>query len=97
MRIHFDEQDVVDAVCVWVADRHGVRLEDVDVDLQFDPQAGFAAEARANWRHFHLNEQDMVDAIAFYLAEHHQFIPDELRVDLQFTEGVGVEADVLVA
>jgi hypothetical protein len=96
MKLHFNEQDVVDACCVFVAQRYNGRPEDVDVDLQFNPASKFAAEARKGSENIHLTEQDMVDGIATYLAEYHNFIPGQLQVDLQFNEGTGIEADILV-
>ncbi|MBX6352124.1 MAG: DUF2653 family protein [Thermoflavifilum sp.] len=96
MRIWFEEQDVIDACCVFVARQHRVRPEQVEVDLQFQEGSGFAADARFGFRHAYLTEQDIVDAIAVYLAEYHQFIPDRLQVDLQYNPEFGIGADILV-
>jgi hypothetical protein len=96
MRIYFEEQDVIDACCVFVARQERRRPEEIEVDLQFQPGVGFSADARFGWRHAHLTEQDLIDAIAVYLAEYHNFIPERLQVDLQFNEQTGICADILV-
>ena len=46
MKLHFNEQDVIDACCVFAAQRINGSPEDVDVDLQFNPTTGFEANAR---------------------------------------------------
>jgi hypothetical protein len=96
MLIHFTEQDVVDACCVYVALQHRTRPEDVQVDLQYHPNTGFSAEARAGWRNVFLPQQELVDAIATYLAEYHQFNPNDLRIEMIFDDKLGIEADIAV-
>ncbi|WP_047154977.1 DUF2653 family protein [Aneurinibacillus tyrosinisolvens] len=101
MKLHFNEQDVIDACCVMAAQRTNGNPQDMDVDLQFNPNTGFAAEAKDTRDgygnvHLHLTEQNMIDGIATYLAEYHNFIPERLQIDLLFNEGTGIEADIIV-
>ncbi|MFD3446653.1 DUF2653 family protein [Microbacteriaceae bacterium 4G12] len=96
MKIFFNEQDVVDAVCVHEAAIHSYRPEQIDVDLQFHPDKGFSASARLPYRTVELGEQELLDAIAFYLQEYHNFRAEELRIDLQFHEQTGFAAEIVV-
>ncbi|MGD8188705.1 DUF2653 family protein [Brevibacillus ginsengisoli] len=96
MNIHFCEQDVVDSVCVYFAHENRCAPEDVDVDLQFNPSFGFAAEVKRGFHQSRISEQQIIDSIAFYLADYHSFIPDRLKIDLQFHEHAGIEADIIV-
>lgn len=96
MKIHFEEQDVIDSVCVSIANEQRCDPEDFDVDLQFNRAFGFSAEAKRGFHHYRLHEQQIVDAVVFYLAEYHSFLPDRLRVDLMFNEHTGIEADILI-
>jgi hypothetical protein len=96
MKLHFNEQDVVDACCVFVAQRYNGNPQEVNVDLQFNPISGFTADARKGLQNIHLTEQDMIDGIATYLAEYHNFIPERLRIDLQFNEETGIEAEIIL-
>jgi hypothetical protein len=99
MNIHFTEQDVIDACCVFAAQRVNGDPQDMDVDVQFNPTNGFQADAkdvRKGLENIHLTQQNMIDGIATYLAEYHNFIPDRLRVDLQFNEQTGIEAEIMV-
>jgi hypothetical protein len=95
LKIHFFEQDVVDACCVFASRRLNCTPEDVDVDLQFNPSFGFAADARRGHQNIRLTEQEIIDGIAIYLAEYHQFNPDQLKVNLMFNQETGIEADIL--
>lgn len=96
MKIFFQEQDVIDAVCVYEASEHAYRPEQIEVDLQFHPNYGFHASARLPYRTVELNEQNLIDAIAVYLCDYHNFIPEQLRIDLQFQEHIGITAEIIV-
>ncbi|WP_379970631.1 DUF2653 family protein [Ectobacillus sp. sgz5001026] len=95
MKLYFEEQDVIDAVCVYEASLHSYRPEQIDVDLQFDQERKFHASARLPYRTVDLNEQDLIDAIAVYLRDYHNFIPDRLSIDLQFEQSTGVSANII--
>lgn len=98
MKLFFNEQDVIDACCVFAAQRINGNPEDVDVDLQFNPTTGFEASARDMRRGFetiHLTEQNIIDGIAVYLADYHNFIPEQLKINLQFNKGTGIEAVIV--
>ncbi|MCQ6282210.1 DUF2653 family protein [Bacillus sp. EB600] len=45
MELRFNEQDIVDSVCVYMSIRENVKPEQVDVDLEFTPASGFSASA----------------------------------------------------
>lgn len=96
MRILFEEQDVIDAVCVYEAAEHAYRPEQIEVDLQFHPAHGFHASARLPYRTVELGEQQLIDAIAVYLRDYHHFIPERLGIDLQFHEHTGITAEIMV-
>ncbi|OIK12444.1 hypothetical protein BIV60_16225 [Bacillus sp. MUM 116] len=98
MKLHFNEQDVIDACCVFAAQRVNGNPEDIDVDLQFNPTTGFEADARDMRRGFqniHLTEQNIIDGIAVYLADYHNFLPENLKINLQFNQGTGIEAVII--
>lgn len=95
MKLYFEEQDVIDAVCVYEASLHSYRPEQIDVDLQFNQEQKFHASARLPYRTVELNEQDLIDAIAVYLRDYHNFMPDRLRIDLQFDQATGITADII--
>jgi hypothetical protein len=96
MELLFNEQDLVDSVCVYTAAKEYTQPENTDVELTFNPSFGFSATARLLGKTRTLQEQDMIDAVAFYLRDYHNFDPDRLLVDLRFNETEGVTASVQV-
>lgn len=97
MQILFNEQDVIDSVCVYVAQEEEIEPDHVDVDLRYNGQVFAEVEFRHFFREHHkdLDEQDVIDAIAVYLRDYHQFDPEQLRINLLFTEDEGIGAKIL--
>jgi hypothetical protein len=96
MELLFDEQDLVDSVCVYVSEREKLRPEQVEVDLEFNPSFGFAASALVYGRTIRLNKQDLIDSVTVYLRDYQQFIPESLLVDLCFSEKERFKASIQV-
>ncbi|MDQ0198668.1 DUF2653 family protein [Neobacillus ginsengisoli] len=96
MELIFNEQDLVDSVCVYTSVREKARPEQVEADLEFNPDFGFAATALVYGRQVRLNEQDVIDAVSIYLRDYHQFHPDRLLVNLSFSEAEGFSASIQV-
>lgn len=95
MEIRFNEQDVIDSVCVYIASTEETTPEEVDVDLRFN-QTISALAVYNRFEKKYLNEQDIIDAIAIYLREYHSFNPYDLRIDLLFSEREGIGANIIV-
>ncbi|MFC7392077.1 DUF2653 family protein [Scopulibacillus cellulosilyticus] len=96
MELLFNEQDIVDSVCVYTAEEEDANPEQVEVDLEFNPSSGFAATAIVHGRTIRLNEQDVIDAVAVYLRDYHQFIPESLLIELSFSEKEQFTASIQV-
>ena len=96
MELLFNEQDLVDSVCVYTAAKEYARPENIDVELAFDPSFGFSATARIQGQTRTLHEQDLIDAVACYLRDYHQFDPNRLLVDLRLSEAEGITASIQV-
>jgi hypothetical protein len=96
MELIFNEQDVIDSVCVYTAAKEYTRPENIDVELAFDPSFGFSATARIHGQTRTLHEQELIDSIAFYLRDYHNFDPNQLLVDLRLSEPEGIIASIQV-
>jgi hypothetical protein len=96
MELLFNEQDLVDSVCVYTAAKEYTNPESIDVDLAFNRSFGFSATAKAPGKTSNFNEQDLIDAVSVYLRDYHNFNPDRLLVDLRFTENEGITASIQV-
>lgn len=96
MELFFNEQDLVDSVCVYIAAKEYTNPDSVQVDLAFNQSYGFSATADMRGRIRNLNEQELIDAVSVYLRDYHNFNPDQLLVDLQFAESAGITASIKV-
>ncbi|MCQ6278511.1 DUF2653 family protein [Bacillus sp. EB600] len=96
MELLFNEQDLVDSVCVYTAAKESNNPESIEADLAYNPSVGFSATANAHGKTRNLNEQDLIDSVAIYLRDYHNFNPDRLLVDLRYTEKEGITASIQV-
>ncbi|GAB1786123.1 MULTISPECIES: DUF2653 family protein [Priestia] len=96
MEVLFNEQDLVDSICIYTSIKERIEPEQVEVELEFHPSLGFAASTLALGRTVRLYEQDIIDVVAVYLQDYHQFVADRLRINLSFSEKDGVTASVQV-
>lgn len=64
-----NEQDVVNAICLYVADKKQVQPEEVEVELMFDDDYGFSAETFVQGRKQILVKQNMIEALRMWLDQ----------------------------
>jgi hypothetical protein len=64
--LKISEQDVVNAICMYTADKKRVAPEEVEVELIYDDDYGFSAETVVNDRKQILIKQNMVEALRMY-------------------------------
>ncbi|WP_088043723.1 DUF2653 family protein [Bacillus sp. EAC] len=96
MRIYFDEQDVANAICVFVADLERIRPEDVQIEFQFNEGEGVNCLVKANHLDSHYGEQQISDAIGFYLDEIHRFSSHAMDIVIGFDEDDGITSEVTI-
>ncbi|UJF34209.1 DUF2653 family protein [Paenibacillus hexagrammi] len=107
MKIWMDQQDVLDAVHVYIAaQENGGRVEGSaphnvhDVQLFHDEHQGFSAKGLHYGRHYRLNQQDVIDAVSVYLSAYYSFRADRLLVKLLWEaeeeQSGAFSADVIV-
>ena len=65
MRIYTDE--IINAVCLHLAERRGVKPTDVEVQLSWEEEYGFTAEVWVNGRSQYLIEANLLEAIEQYM------------------------------
>lgn len=69
IRIYTDE--IINAVCLHMADRKGVKPSDVEVQLSWEEQYGFTAEVWIGGRSQYLLEANLLEAIEQYMYRHY--------------------------
>ncbi|MCL1632958.1 YxcD family protein [Sporolactobacillus sp. CPB3-1] len=61
------EQDIVNALCLHLAQKKGVAPQEIQIELLFDDDYGFSAEALLNSRKQILVEENIIEAIRYWL------------------------------
>ncbi len=69
MRIYTDE--IINAICLHIAERRQTRPEDVEVQLAWDEEYGYTAEIWVNGRNQYLIEANILEAIEQYMFSHY--------------------------
>ncbi|MBD0381437.1 DUF2653 family protein [Paenibacillus sedimenti] len=79
------EQEIVNAVCLNMAERKGLKPTDVDVELMWDEDLGFSAEIFAGGRSQILTHANLREAIVQYLFNSYQMrvFSDQIRFNLE--------------
>lgn len=97
MKLLFDQQDIIDAVCVkvaadendgWVEESHPELVTNIVVN--FDQKIGFSAKAKFGIIPYKLNQQQLIDAITLYLSAYYSFAVERILVDLIYFEDQNV-------
>ncbi|OPH54994.1 hypothetical protein BC351_30195 [Paenibacillus ferrarius] len=75
------EQEIVNAVCLNMAERKALKPNEVDVELMWDEDLGFSAEVFAGGRSQILTEGNLFEAITQYLFNQYQMrvFRDQMR------------------
>lgn len=83
MRLSMDE--IVNAVCNHMAERHEVPVAAIEVELLYDEEQGFSAEVWVQGRSRIIIEGNIKEAIVRYmLIEYNQRIyPSQIQLDVE--------------
>ncbi|MFD0711632.1 YxcD family protein [Paenibacillus sp. GCM10027626] len=83
MRIYTDE--IINAVCLHIAERKGVTPNDVEAQLSYEEEYGFTAEVWVQGRSQYLVEANLLEAIEQYMFKQYN-----MRV---FRSQITIDAD----
>lgn len=65
--IKISEQEIINAICLYTADKRQITPQEVDVELMWDEDYGFSAEVYVSGRQQVLIQANMIEAIRFWL------------------------------
>ncbi|WP_409305094.1 YxcD family protein [Peribacillus sp. SCS-155] len=68
-KIIISEQDIINALCVYLADKRQIKPQEVEVELMYDDDFGFSAEAYIGDRKQVLITQNLIEALRQWLDE----------------------------
>ncbi|GGN52767.1 MULTISPECIES: YxcD family protein [Oceanobacillus] len=63
------EQDIINAICVYVSRKKHIKPEEVEVELMYDDDTGFSAESFWNGRKQVLVMSNIIEALRLWLDE----------------------------
>ncbi|KLI03291.1 DUF2653 family protein [Sporolactobacillus inulinus] len=83
------EQDIVNSLCLYLASKKDMTPESIQVELLYDDDYGFSAEAYAGARKQILVESNIIEALRFWLdTERHMDPYGSLRLELDEEQGI---------
>lgn len=88
------EQEIVNAICLNMAERKRLKPNDVDVELMWDEDLGFSAEVFAEGRSQILTQGNLFEAIVQYLFNQYQMRVFWDQIQLSLDEEIIAEIAV---
>jgi len=68
-RLIISEQDIINSICVYISRKKQVKPEEVEVELMYDDDYGFSAEAFVDGRKQVLITANLIEALRLWLDE----------------------------
>lgn len=84
--MRLSEQEIINAICLHIAERKQVAPTQVQVELQWDEDLGFSAEVEVAGRSQILVEANMLEAIERYLLSEHDLRVFRKQIELDIDE-----------
>ena len=80
--------EIINAICLHMAERKGIRPTDVQVELSWDEEQGYSAEVWTQGRSQYLVESNMIEAILRYLQSEYDIRAFREQVTLDIDEEI---------
>lgn len=90
--IKFSEQDLINAICLHVANKRQIQPDQVMVELMWDEDHGFSAEVEVLERQQILIEANLIEAVRFYLQTILNRNPYAAAIELVLDDAEGIIA-----
>lgn len=74
-KLILSEQEIINAVCVYISRKKEVKPEEVEVELMYDDDYGFSAESYVYGRKQILIMQNIIEAIRLWIDEYRGLDP----------------------
>ncbi|WP_025700475.1 YxcD family protein [Paenibacillus forsythiae] len=76
--------EIINAICLHMAERKGIPVTEVQVELSWEEETGYTAEVWTQGRSQYLVESNMIEAILRYLHSEYNIraYRDDVRLEL---------------
>ncbi|MCM3408688.1 YxcD family protein [Metabacillus litoralis] len=89
-QIKLSEQNIVNALCLHIAHKRQIKPQDVEIELLYDDDYGFSAEAYIQDRKQILITANIIEAIRFWLENEMNIDPFAAAIELVLDENEGI-------
>ncbi|CAM4377750.1 hypothetical protein BAMA_21165 [Bacillus manliponensis] len=89
--VKISEQELINALCVYIAKKRQVGPEEVLVELVYDDY-GFSAEVEVNGREQILIQANLIEALRLWLDNEYNINPFAARIQLELNDEEGIIA-----
>ncbi|AKG35277.1 YxcD family protein [Paenibacillus durus] len=86
--------EIINAICLHLAERKSVKVTDVQVELSWDEETGYTAEVWIQGRSQYLVESNMIEAILRYLHSEYNIRAYREDVRLELDEEITAVVNV---
>jgi hypothetical protein len=93
-KIMVSEQDIINALCLHIAHKRQITPQEVEIELMFDDDYGFSAEAYVNDRKQILITANIIEALRFWLETVMKIDPFSASLELVLDDDEGIIAYV---
>jgi hypothetical protein len=93
-KIKVFEQDIINALCLHIAHKRQITPQEVEIELMFDDEYGFSAEAYVNDRKQILITANIIEALRFWLETEMKIDPFSASLELVLDDDEGIIAYV---
>ncbi|QWH61297.1 DUF2653 family protein [Bacillus mycoides] len=90
--IKISEQELINALCVYIAKKRQVGPEEVSVELMYDDDYGFSAEVEVNGRQQILIQANLIEALRLLLDREYNVNSFAARLQLELDDEEGIYA-----
>ncbi|WP_433947808.1 YxcD family protein [Bacillus tropicus] len=90
--IKISEQELINALCVYIAEKRQVDPEEVLVELMYDDDYGFSAEVEVNGRQQILIQANLIEALRLLLDREYNVNSFAARLQLELDDEEGIYA-----
>ncbi|MEM5635653.1 YxcD family protein [Bacillus toyonensis] len=90
--IKISEQELINALCVYIAGKRQVGPEEVLVELMYDDEYGFSAEVEVNGRQQILIQANLIEALRLLLDREYNVNSFAARLQLELDDEEGIYA-----
>ncbi|MGM7636636.1 YxcD family protein [Bacillus sp. Hm123] len=91
-KIKISEQDIINALCLHLAHQKQITPQEVEIELMYDDDYGFSAEAHWTGRKQILATVHMIEALRFWLDKQMNMDPFAAGIELVLDDDEGIIA-----